>query len=68
VGDHTGSARNAADFVIHNVLDTVQYSDRGVVVTMVDPQGARLRLHITMVTGEMLCEHIADALEQRYGQ
>jgi hypothetical protein len=35
---------------------------------MVDPQGAHLRLHITMVTGEMLCEHIAEALEQRYGQ
>ncbi|MBZ9860211.1 hypothetical protein [Mesorhizobium sp. CA12] len=66
--NHAGSAPNVADFVIHKVLDTFEYSDRGAVVTMVDPQGARIRLHVTIVTGELLCEHIAEALEQRYGK
>ncbi|TPI63379.1 hypothetical protein FJ420_13010 [Mesorhizobium sp. B3-1-3] len=66
--DRAGSLPNVADFVIHKVLDTLEYSDRGAVITMVDPQGARIRLHVTIVTGELLCEHIAEALEQRYGK
>ncbi|TPI12454.1 hypothetical protein FJW06_16970 [Mesorhizobium sp. B4-1-3] len=66
--DHAGSAPNIADFVVHKVLDTFEYSDRGAVVTVVDPQGARIRLHVSIATGELLCEHIAEALEQRYGK
>ncbi|MBZ9683891.1 MULTISPECIES: hypothetical protein [unclassified Mesorhizobium] len=66
--DHAGAEPNVADFVIHKVLDTFEYSDRGAVVTMVDPQGARMRLHVTIVSGELLCEQIAEALEQRYGE
>ncbi|MBZ9815252.1 hypothetical protein [Mesorhizobium sp. CA7] len=66
--DPAGSAPNIAEFVIHKVLDTFEYSDRGAVVTMVDPQGACIRLHVTIVTGDLLCEHIAEALEQRYGK
>ncbi|TPI32712.1 hypothetical protein FJW07_20185 [Mesorhizobium sp. B3-1-9] len=66
--DRAGSLPNVADFVIHKVLDTFEYSDRGAVITMVDPQGARIRLHVNIVTGELLCEHIAEALEQRYGK
>ncbi|MBZ9860337.1 MULTISPECIES: hypothetical protein [unclassified Mesorhizobium] len=35
--DHAGSAPNVADFVIHKILDTFEYSERGAVITMVDP-------------------------------
>ncbi|CDX52115.1 hypothetical protein LCM4577_23535 [Mesorhizobium sp. LCM 4577] len=66
--DQAGSVPNKADFFVHNVLDTFEYSDRGAVVTVIDQQGACIRLHVTIATGELLCEHIADALEQRYGK
>ncbi|TPI10432.1 hypothetical protein FJW06_22930 [Mesorhizobium sp. B4-1-3] len=35
---------------------------------MIDPQRARIRLHVTIATRELQCEHVADALEQRYGK
>jgi hypothetical protein len=68
VEDATGSISNSADFIVHNVLGTFEYSDYGAVVTVVDPRGTRIRLHVTVATAEMLCEHIAEALEKRYGQ
>ncbi|MBB6413780.1 hypothetical protein [Mesorhizobium sangaii] len=55
------------DFIINDVLDLAEYSDRGIVTTLVDTHGVRLRLHLTVVTSELLCERIANALERRYG-
>ncbi|MFD1983363.1 hypothetical protein ACFSOZ_11860 [Mesorhizobium newzealandense] len=60
--------RETQDFIIHDVHDLDEYSDRGIVATLVDPHGVRLRLHLTVVTSELLCERIADALERRYGK
>jgi hypothetical protein len=68
VGDHTGSVGDTADFVLRDVLDTFEFSDSGAVVTIVDSRGTRLRLHVTATTAERLCEHIAEALERRYGR
>lgn len=68
MGNHTGMSSNVADFVVYKVLDAFEYTDRGAIVTMVDSQGRSVRLHITTITGELLCEHIAEALEQRYGK
>ncbi|WP_136617767.1 MULTISPECIES: hypothetical protein [Mesorhizobium] len=55
------------DFVVNDVLDLGGYSDSGVCVTLVDLESGRVRLHLTAVTAELLCERIADALERRYG-
>ncbi|MEV8645358.1 hypothetical protein AB0V79_27265 [Mesorhizobium ciceri] len=60
--------REIPDFVIDDVLELAEYSDRGIVTTLVDTHGGRLRLHLTAVTSELLCERIADALERRYGK
>ncbi|WP_095204562.1 hypothetical protein [Mesorhizobium carmichaelinearum] len=60
--------REIQDFILHDVHDLDEYSDRGIVATLVDPDGVRLRLHLTVVTSELLCERIADALERRYGK
>ncbi|QOF75144.1 hypothetical protein IG197_31310 (plasmid) [Aminobacter sp. SR38] len=62
------SLRERPDFIINDVLDLAEYSDRGIVTTLVDTHGVRLRLHLTVVTSELLCERIADALERRYGE
>ncbi|WP_206073822.1 hypothetical protein [Mesorhizobium sophorae] len=59
--------REISDFIIDDVLDLAEYSDRGIVTTLVDTRGECLRLHLTAVTSELLCERIADALERRYG-
>ncbi|RAZ91752.1 hypothetical protein DPM33_04470 [Mesorhizobium hawassense] len=56
------------NFIINEVLDFAEYFDRGIVVTLVDTHGVHLRLHLTVVTSELLCERIADALERRYGK
>ncbi|WP_434725415.1 hypothetical protein [Mesorhizobium sp. RIZ17] len=60
--------RETRDFIINDVLDLAEYSDRGVVTTLVDTQGIRLRLHLAVVTSELLCERIANSLERRYGE
>jgi hypothetical protein len=56
------------DFVVHNVLNPAEYTDRGVALTLVDAKGAFIRLHLKIVTAELLCERIAEALECRYGK
>lgn len=55
------------DFIVHDVLELAEYTDHGAAITIVDANGGRLRLHIGIVTGELLCERIANALERRYG-
>lgn len=55
------------DFIIHDVLEFAEYTDHGAAVTLVDPEGRRLRLHVGVAMGELLCERIANALEHRYG-
>ncbi|WP_189521641.1 MULTISPECIES: hypothetical protein [unclassified Mesorhizobium] len=60
--------REIPDFILDDVLDLAEYSDRGIVTTLVDTHGVRLRLHLTVVTSELLCERIASALEHRYGE
>ncbi|WP_200950974.1 hypothetical protein [Mesorhizobium sp. Root695] len=60
--------REIPDFIINDVLDLAEYSYRGIVTTIVDKHGNRLRLHLTVVTSELLCERIANALERRYGE
>lgn len=60
--------REIQDFVVTDVLEETGYSDRGIVMTLVDAQGSRLRLHLTAATGELLCERFANALEARYGK
>lgn len=64
----TGGTKDTPDFVIHNVLDLAEYTDRGVILTVVDAEGSRIRLHLEIGTAELLCERIADALECRYGK
>ncbi|MFC3323641.1 hypothetical protein [Mesorhizobium cantuariense] len=61
-------SREIQDFILDEVSEQAGYSDRRIVITLVDAQGIRLRLHVTAVTGELLCERIADALEYRYGK
>lgn len=58
--------RKVPDFIIEDVLDLAEFSDRGIITTLVDTNGVRLRLHLTVLTSELLCERIADALERRY--
>ncbi|WP_208648494.1 hypothetical protein [Mesorhizobium hawassense] len=60
--------REMPDFIINDVLDLTECSDRGIVTTLVDKRGVRLRLHLTVVTSALLCERIASALERRYGE
>ncbi|MER8753867.1 hypothetical protein NKH57_32580 [Mesorhizobium sp. M1050] len=60
-------ADETQDFILRDVLDLAGYSDHGVVITMIDAEGTRLRLHLEISTGELLCERIASALEGRYG-
>ncbi|MER9708461.1 hypothetical protein NKJ10_30620 [Mesorhizobium sp. M0204] len=60
--------REAPDFIINDVLDLAEYSDRSIVTTLVDTHGVCLRLHLTVVTSELLCERIANALERRDGE
>lgn len=55
------------DSVLKDVLELSAYSEYGAVVTIVDVAGRRLRLHVSIIRGELLCERIADALECRYG-
>lgn len=62
------SKREIPDFILNDVLDLAEYSDRGIVTTLVDTHGVRLRLHLTAATSELLCERIAYALERRYGE
>jgi EAL domain-containing protein (putative c-di-GMP-specific phosphodiesterase class I) len=61
-------AGEALDFIVHDVLDLAEYTDLGVVVTLVDAQAGRVRLHLKIGMGELLCERIANALECRYGE
>jgi len=56
------------DFVVCDVLESADYTDRGVALTLVDPKGKAIRLQVKIVTGELLCERIAQALESRYGK
>ncbi|WP_185970237.1 MULTISPECIES: hypothetical protein [unclassified Mesorhizobium] len=58
--------RQRPDFIVQDVLDLAEFSDRGIVTTLVDTHGVHLRVHLTVVTSELLCERIADALERRY--
>jgi hypothetical protein len=67
VNDPLDTTDEIPDFLVNDVLDLAEYTDHGVVVTVMDAQGSRLRLHLTIVTGELLCERIASALERRYG-
>ncbi|UVK48506.1 hypothetical protein BPNPMPFG_007889 (plasmid) [Mesorhizobium sp. AR07] len=67
VDERSKRLREIPDFIIDDVLELAEYSDRGIVTTLVDTHGVRLRLHLTVVTSELLCERIADALERRYG-
>jgi hypothetical protein len=60
-------AGEAPDFIVKDVLDLADYTDVGVVVTLVNTQGSRIRLHLEIGMGELLCERIASALECRYG-
>ncbi|WP_352798524.1 hypothetical protein [Mesorhizobium sp. M0678] len=39
--------REIPDFIINDVLDLAEYSDLGIVTTLVDTHGVRLRLHLT---------------------
>ncbi len=55
------------DFIVTDVLDRTDYSDRGVIVTLVNEQLTCIRLHVTPTTAELLCERMAIALESRYG-
>lgn len=57
----------AQDFVLKDVLQLTGYSEYAAVVTIVDVGGRRLRLHLSIIGGEQLCERIAEALECRYG-
>lgn len=68
MNDNTETAGEAPDFIVHDVLDIAEYTDLGVVVTLVDAQGGRVRLHLKIGMGELLCERIANALECRYGE
>ncbi|MEI9412804.1 hypothetical protein [Mesorhizobium salmacidum] len=61
-------AREIQDFVVTDVPQEAGYSDRGIVITLVNIQGSRLRLHLTAAIGELLCERFANALEERYGK
>jgi hypothetical protein len=65
---HPERPRETPDFVVADVLDLTEYSDRAIVTTVVDRQGARIRLHLTTATAELLCERIANTLERRYGK
>ncbi|MER9951617.1 hypothetical protein [Mesorhizobium sp. M0047] len=68
MGDFDKRSSETSDFVVTYVLRHLEYSDSGVAVSLIDTQGSRIRLHLTTVTAEMLCERIADALESRYGK
>jgi hypothetical protein len=59
--------REIPDFVVSDVVEEAEYSDQSIIVTLIDPQGRLLRLHLTAATGELLCERFANALEDRYG-
>lgn len=56
------------DFVVRDVLESADYTDWGVALTLVDSEGKAIRLHLKIATGELLCERIAQALECRYGK
>jgi hypothetical protein len=68
VNDPRAAAHETPDFMVIDALDLADYTDRGVVITLVNAQGDRLRLHVDIRTGELLCERIAHALECRYGR
>lgn len=68
VNDLIETASERTDFIVNDVLDLAEYTDLGVVVTLVDVQAGRLRLHLRIGMGELLCSRIADALECRYGE
>ena len=59
--------REAVDFIVSEVGRLADYSDRGICVTLLDPGGDQIRLHLNAETSELLCAQIADALECRYG-
>jgi hypothetical protein len=56
------------DFIVTGVLDLTDYSDRRVIVTLVNEQLTHIRLHVTPAMAELLCERMAIALESRYGE
>lgn len=60
--------QEAVDFFVSDVGCLADYSDRGICVTLRDPEGAKIRLHLNAETSELLCTRIADALECRYGK
>ena len=66
--DPSETAGEGPDFIVSDVLDVAEYTDLGIVVTLVDAQAGRLRLHLKIGMGELLCARIADALECRYGK
>ncbi|WP_136617758.1 MULTISPECIES: hypothetical protein [Mesorhizobium] len=68
MNDISEAAGEAPDFIVNDVLNVAEYTDLGVVVTLVDAQGSRVRLHLKIGMGELLCERIANALECRYGE
>ncbi|TPI35528.1 hypothetical protein FJ414_17735 [Mesorhizobium sp. B3-1-6] len=65
--DQMNDPPEVQDFVVEDVLELTDYSEYGAVVTIVDVGGRRVRLHVSIIRGELLCERIADALECRYG-
>ncbi len=66
--DPTETTGQARDFIVSDVLDSAEYTDHGVIVTLIGAQGDRIDLHVTIGMGELLCERIAAALECRYGK
>lgn len=54
------------DFKLAAVDPGADYTDEGISITLVDVREGRMRLHLTVSTGELLCERIATALERRF--
>jgi hypothetical protein len=58
----------ARDFLVQDVPDIREYTDDRVLITLADASGNRVRLHLEIGMGELLCERIATALECRFGK
>ncbi len=66
MSDSQRTTDETPDVIVHDVLELAEYSDHRAAVTVVDAEVRRLRLHLGIVMGELLCERIANALELRY--
>ena len=54
------------NFRLSDVEPDADHTDEGIAITLVDVCGGRVRLHLNVETGELLCERIAAALECRF--